>query len=81
MFRQLPAVGPPASRAGMSTRLATSVQPRLISNNWPMLAVPGWPDNASEPNAVPVVRAENKMARAVAEPSTAVRPARQFITK
>ena len=30
-----------------------SVQPRLISSNWPMLAVPGWPDKASEPNAVP----------------------------
>ena len=47
----------------------------------PMLAVPGWADSASEPNAVPVVSAENTMARAVAEPSSAVRPARQFITK
>jgi len=46
-----------------------------------MLAVPGCPDSASEPNAVPVVNAENRIARAVAEPSTAVCPARQFITK
>ena len=30
-----------------------------------MLAVPGWPDSASEPNAVAVVSAENITARAV----------------
>ena len=65
----------------MKTRLATSVQPRLISSNVPMLAVPGCCDSASEPNAVPVVSAENRIARAVAEPSIAARPARQFITK
>ena len=46
-----------------------------------MLAVPGCSDSASEPNAVPVVSAENTIARAVAEPRTACRPARQFITK
>jgi hypothetical protein len=56
----------------MKTRLATRVQPRLISNITPMLAVPGCPDSASEPNAVPVVNAENKIARAVADPSTEV---------
>jgi len=61
-----------ASRAGMKMRLATRVQPRLISSRVPMLAVPGCPDSASEPNAVPVVSAENRIARAVAEPSTAV---------
>ena len=33
-----------------------------------MLAVPGWRDRASEPNAVLVVSAENITARAVAEP-------------
>lgn len=53
----------------MNTRLATSVQPRLMSNNRPMLAVPGCADSASEPNAVPVVKAEKRIARAVAEPS------------
>ena len=37
-----------------------------------MLAVPGCPDNASEPNAVPVVNAENRIARAVADPRTEV---------
>ena len=37
-----------------------------------MLAVPGWADKASEPNAVPVVNAENRIARAVADPSTEV---------
>src|ERR1039458_9452574 len=58
-----------ASSAGMNTRLASSVQPRLISSSLPMLAVPGCADNASEPNAVPVVSAENRIARAVAEPS------------
>jgi hypothetical protein len=46
-----------------------------------MLAVPGCRDSASELNAVPVVNAENRIARAVAEPSNDVRPARQFITK
>lgn len=30
-----------ANSAGMNTKLATSVQPRLISSNSPMLAVPG----------------------------------------
>lgn len=74
-------LGTDASSAGMKTRLATRVQPRLISSNVPMLAVPGCCDSASVPNAVPVVSAENKIARAVAEPSTATRPARQFITK
>jgi len=56
----------------MKTRLATRVQPRLIISNTPMLAVPGCLDSASEPNAVPVVNAENNIARAVADPSTAV---------
>ena len=54
---------------GTKTRLAISVQPRLISSSTPMLAVPGGADSASEPNAVPVVSAENSTARAVAEPS------------
>ena len=67
-------LGVAASSAGIKTRLATSVQPRLISNNVPMLAVPGCWDSASEPNAVPVVSAENRIARAVAEPSTAAAP-------
>ena len=70
-----------ASSAGMNTRLAISVHPRLIRSNTPMLAVPGWPDSAREPNAVPVVSAENKTALAVAEASGVVTPARQFITK
>lgn len=70
-----------ASKAGTKTRLATRVQPRLISNSSPIDAVPGWADNASEPNDVPVVRAENATARAVADPSISRRPARQFITK
>ena len=65
----------------MKTRLATRVQPRLISSNVPMLAVPGWPDRASEPKAVPVVNAEKRIARAVADPNIEVCPARQFITK
>lgn len=56
----------------MKTRLAIKVQPRLISSNVPMLAVPGCADSASEPNAVPVVKAENRMARAVADPSIEV---------
>ena len=65
-------LGTAASSAGMKTRLATRVQPRLISSRSPMLAVPGCCDNASEPKAVPVVNAENRIARAVADPSTAV---------
>ena len=32
----------------MKTRLATNVQPRLISNRTPMLAVPGCADSASD---------------------------------
>jgi len=65
----------------MKTRLATKVQARLIISNVPILAVPGCFESASEPNAVPVVNAENRIARAVAEPSIALCPARQFITK
>ena len=65
-------LGTAASSAGMKTRLATRVQPRLIISNTPMLAVPGCLDSASEPNAVPVVNAENSIARAVADTSTAV---------
>lgn len=65
----------------MNTRLATSVHSRLVISSVPMLAVPGCPDRASEPNAVPVVSAENSTARAVGDPSTEVCPARQFITK
>ena len=56
----------------MKTRLATNVQPRLINSSRPMLAVPGCADSASEPNAVPVVKAENRIARAVADPSIEV---------
>jgi hypothetical protein len=56
----------------MKTRLATNVQPRLIISRTPMLAVPGCADSASDPNAVPVVNAENRIARAVADPSTEV---------
>ena len=37
----------------------SKVQPRLRSSNCPMLAVPGWRESASEPNAVAVVSAEN----------------------
>src|SRR6516162_10385129 len=73
--------GSAASRAGIKTRLATKVQPRLINSRVPMLAVPGCRESVSEPNAVPVVNAENRIARAVAEPNTVVWPARQFITK
>ncbi len=53
----------------MKTRLAPRVQPRLISSNVPMLAVPGCRDSAREPKAVPVVNAEKRIARAVADPS------------
>ena len=53
----------------MKASVVTTVQPRLGSNNVPMLSVPGCADNASEPNAVPVVRAEKITARAVADPS------------
>ena len=65
----------------MNTKLLRRVQARLMSSNLPMLAVPGWADSASEPKAVPVVRAENRMARAVALPNGSRWPARQFITK
>jgi hypothetical protein len=58
-----------ASRAGMNTRLAISVHAKLISNSSPVLAVPGWLDNARDPNAVPVVSAENRIALAVALPN------------
>jgi len=74
-------LGTAARSAGMKARLATRVQARLISNRVPMLAVPGWCDSASEPKAVPVVKAENRIARAVADPNIEVCPARQFITK
>ncbi len=70
-----------ASNAGTKTRLATSVQPRLINSSAPIDAVPGCSERASEPKAVPVVSAENATARAVAEASICRRPARQFITK
>jgi hypothetical protein len=59
----------------------TSVQPRLISSSVPMLDVPGWLLSASEPNAVPVVKAENRIARAVPVPRNRRWPSRQFITK
>jgi hypothetical protein len=65
-------LGTAASSAGMKTRLATRVQARLIRSSTPMLAVPGCPDSASEPNAVPVVKADNRIARAVADPRTEV---------
>ena len=42
-----------------------------------MLAVPGWCDSHRLPNAVPVASAENNTARAVADPSGLVRPARR----
>ena len=70
-----------ARRAGTKTKVATRVHPRLTRSSAPMLAVPGCRDSASEPNAVAVVRAENKTARAVAELSGALSPARQFMTK
>lgn len=44
------------------------VAPRLNSSNAPMEAVPGCRLKANEPKAVPVVSAENKIARAVAVP-------------
>src|ERR1051325_5410758 len=59
----------------------SSVKNRLVKSSQPMLAVPGCRDNANEPKAVPVVRAENRTARAVAEPKIAFCPARQFMTK
>ncbi len=46
-----------------------------------MLAMPRSCDSASEPNAVPVVSAENSTARAEADPTNARMPVRQFITK
>ena len=58
-----------------------SVQARLSTSNKPMLAVPGWCENASDPKAVPVVSAENRMARAVGEARNRCSPARQFMTK
>lgn len=70
-----------ASMAGTNTRLPIRVQVRLSSNNTPMLAVPGWPDSASEPNAVAVVNAENTTALAVGEARCDRSPARQFMTK
>lgn len=70
-----------ASKAGTNNKLAISEQPRLSSNSNPMLAVPGCAERASEPNAVPVVSAENTTARAVGDASGARCPARQFITK
>src|SRR3984885_9032306 len=70
-----------ARRAGTKTNVASSVQPRLIKRSSPMLAVPGCRDSASEPNAVAVVRAENKTARAVAELSGSLSAASQFMTK
>ena len=65
-----------ASSAGTNTRLANNVHPRLSNSNRPMLAVPGCPESASEPNAVPVVSAENTTARAVADRNGARCPAR-----
>ena len=67
--------------AGTKISVVVTVQPRLISRRTPMLAVPGWRDKASDPNAVLVVRAENTIARAVAEPRKRVTPPRQFMTK
>jgi hypothetical protein len=64
----------------MNNRVAASVQPRLISSRVPMLAVPGCADSASEPNAVPVVSAENTTAELVGEARSAFSPARQFMT-
>lgn len=61
--------------------LAIRVQQRLIRSRAPMLAVPGWPDSASEPNAVAVVSAENITARAVGDAKCDRSPARQFMTK
>ena len=46
-----------------------------------MLAVPGWPDSAREPNAVAVVRAENTTARDVGDAKCDRSPARQFMMK
>ena len=65
----------------MNTRLANSVHPRLMSSTVPRLAVPGCPDKAKDPNAVPVVSAENTTARVVADVSRGGVPARQFMTK
>ena len=74
--------GPRAARiAGTNNKLATSVLARLINSKSPILAVPGWRDRAREPKAVPVVSAEKTTARVVAEPSGAMRPILQFMTK
>lgn len=65
----------------MNSREQTSVQPRDSSSRRPILAVPGWAEAAREPKADPVVRAENRTARAVGDESWFLRPARQFMTK
>lgn len=70
-----------ASNAGTNTKLDTNVHPRLNSNSRPMLAVPGCIDSANDPNAVPVVNAENTTARATADRNGSRCPARQLITK
>jgi hypothetical protein len=46
-----------------------------------MLDVPGCRDSASDPKAVAVVNAENRMARAVEVRRNRSAPARQFMTK
>ena len=45
----------------MNTRLASNVHPSEINSSFPMLDVPGCADSASDPKAVPVVSAENRM--------------------
>ena len=50
-----------------------------LASSVPMLAVPGWWLSASEPNAVLVVSAENRIARAVAEPRYLVLPLRHDV--
>ncbi len=76
-----PTLGMSASNAGSNSNVVVTVENRLISSNTPMLAVPGCRDSASEPNAVAVVRAENRTARAVAVPRKLLMPLRQFMTK
>lgn len=70
-----------ARSAGTKKKVASSVAPRLRRRSVPKVAVPRSAESASEPKAVPVVRAEKRIARAVAEVRNCRPPVRQFITK
>src|SRR3990172_8426345 len=53
--------------AGRTNNVQSSVQPSAILNRLPMLAVRGWLDSMRLPKAVPVNKALNSTARAVAD--------------